>query len=428
MITTPHTVVIPTDHPTEVDVAAINARLDRTDPGSAGTDRQYLGHGPSGPVWRGERVFDVRHYGAVSGAESSRDAFIAADAAAAAVSGTVFVPAGTWNLPLGFSPSSNVTYAGTGRGSYIVFTGASGALFDMQNKMFIRFVDLRVSISGANTTAFYVSNSFKGSWTRVNVTGSNQPGTPAATTQRGIWLTNNAGDNRITDCDLDSLGEAIRTECIQNYVVGCAFSANRRGIVGGDATGAAFVAGISVANTTFVGYGTISDVHVLCEGTAAEWWFSQVWFEKAAVAVRIGTPTLGPRSFSLEHAVVSGITTCLDLQGARQAHLADITFGNEAGTATPVELTINAGGCGQGFAASLRSVALYDFADSVFPPGWFVYRRGAARLPEAVGMYGGTATGRGAANPNTSGATLASLEAEVNEIKQFLRDTNQNAP
>lgn len=39
-----------------------------------------------------------------------------------------------------------------------------------------------------------------------------------------------------------------------------------------------------------------------------------------------------------------------------------------------------------------------------------------------VGFFGKTPVAQVAANPNTSGATLAALETEVNEIKQALRD------
>lgn len=381
VITTPDAVVIPSDHPTEVDVAAINTALARIDPGAAGAARQYVGHDGTTPVWRGERVFDIRHYGAVSGAADARAALVAADAAAAAAGGTVFVPEGTWTIPSAFVPSSNVTFAGAGYGSNLVYTGASGRCLDLTDRMFVRFRDLRITIAGANTTAISLSNSFKCSFTRMKLTGSNQPGALASYTERGIELVSNAGDNRFVDCDFDNLGEAIRTDSVQNYAVGCTFSSNRRGIVGGDPAGVQFRGGMSVTNTTFVGYDVISEDHIIVDGAGAEWWLAQVWFEKSERAITVGNGSGGCRSFTLRDAVVSARASCLDIQRAWQPVLDSITFGNEDGAATPVELTINATGAPTGTAANLRSAQVYDFADSVFPAGWFAVKRGAVKLP-----------------------------------------------
>jgi hypothetical protein len=45
-----------------------------------------------------------------------------------------------------------------------------------------------------------------------------------------------------------------------------------------------------------------------------------------------------------------------------------------------------------------------------------------------VGFFGGTAVARPAAIADTAGATLAALEAEVNKLKQLLRNYNLMAP
>jgi len=45
-----------------------------------------------------------------------------------------------------------------------------------------------------------------------------------------------------------------------------------------------------------------------------------------------------------------------------------------------------------------------------------------------VGFYGGTPVSRQAAIPDTSGAALSALEAEVNKVKQLIRNLNLMAP
>jgi hypothetical protein len=47
---------------------------------------------------------------------------------------------------------------------------------------------------------------------------------------------------------------------------------------------------------------------------------------------------------------------------------------------------------------------------------------------KGIGFFGATPAPQRPANANTSGATLAAIEAEVNELKQLLRDYGLLAP
>lgn len=324
-------------------------------------------------------LHNVRSYGAAGdGTTDDTAAFNAALADAAG--GFVFVPAGEYAIAGSITPSSNVTLVGTGRGSWLQGAGAV-EMFDLSSVQFVKFRDLRVSINGAGATAFALSNSFRCSWTRVDVDGSNASGSAADYTERGFSFESNAGDNRIIDCNINNLGTGIYTDAIMNYVTGTVFGSNRRGVYGGDPTGVLFRAGISLNNVTMVGTTGITEHHIHVAGSASEWWLNQVWMEKGYTAVEVGNASGGARSFSAKACRMSAITQCLKLRNARQAHIEDITFGNEAGTATPTELTIDATGAPTGFAANLRRVSSFDFAASDFPADWLVYGRGWTQVP-----------------------------------------------
>lgn len=356
------------------------------------------------------KQMDIRDY----------DGNFAAAFADAPNGGTLYVPAGTYALSVTLLPPSNMRIIGAGKSTIISFKNVSRG-FDLTDKMFVRFEDMRVHVEGSEIAAFVLSNSFRNSWSGVSITGTNDVGSLAPYTQRGILFIDNAGDNRLVDCDLNNLGEAIRVNNIQNYLTACTIGSCRRGIVGGDISGATTRGGISVNNTTFVGTTGASEDHILVEGGAQDWWLSQVWFEKAQRAITVGNANGGAISFVLRDAHVSATQSCIDLQRAWQPLLENISFGNEAGSATPDELTINAAGVPSGVASVLRSAQAFDLPRSVFPPDWTVDMRNWAALPAATGFFGGGAANRMPANPDTSGATLAALETEVNELKAALR-------
>lgn len=329
--------------------------------------------------------YDVTDYGAVGNdIFNCQPAFQAAIDAAAAVGGTVFVPAGTFRLATGVVMPSNVRVRGVGWASRVNYVRTLGDCFSMSSVSFVTFERFRVTIANSNTSAFYLSNSSRCVFDRVIIHGTHDVGALADYTQRGFAFVDNAGDNRLVNCDINNCGTGIYTDAIMNYMVGGVVGSCRHSVQGGDATGAAFNAGFSFSNVTFLGSGAavgLTERHIYFNGSGAELWLSQVWLEKASYAIHIGNANGGVRSLSIRGARISGVTECLNIQGARQAHIEDITFGNEAGTATPTELTINATGAPEGFAANLRSAQVFDFASSVFPAKWFAYLRGSVKMP-----------------------------------------------
>lgn len=327
--------------------------------------------------------FDIRAYGAVSGAADSSAAFVAADAAATAVRGTVFIPPGDWRLTSEFFPSNFANYQGVGQTSHITFNRGYGRAFDLTNKLFVRFSDLRLTNPSAYATGFYVANAFRCSWNRVVVDGTNQVGALADLTLRGFEFRDNAGDNRLIDCDLNNLGTGIETDTVMNYMIGGTIGSCRTSISGGDTTGVNYRAGMSVSGTTFVGTVGATEYHLRAAGSSAEWWFNSIWMEKVDNAVLVGNTVGGARSLSIRSAYMAGKFSCLNIVNARQPTLDDITFSSEVGD-TPVELSINSTYALNGSARNLRSSQVYDFPDATFPSGWDVYTRDHHRFPTSV--------------------------------------------
>jgi hypothetical protein len=178
-------------------------------------------------------------------------------------------------------------------------------------------------------------------------------------------------------------GIGVLTDSIMNFFVGCMWSTNYVGIKGGDPTGAAFAAGISVSSSVFNSQTGATSRHVQITGSANLWWFSEVWMETADVTMEVGAGTAGPAYLHLSQVMLAGTTKCLDLVAARQTMLAGIRFGKD-GAATPTELTINATNCPEGFAANLVSAQVTDFAYTTFPASWTYMGRTKSQIPASA--------------------------------------------
>src|SRR5205823_956259 len=102
--------------------------------------------------------------------------------------------------------------------------------YSVNSATLVRFRDIRVDGNVNGTwTLFYLNNNFRNSWRGVIVDGTHTAGTQRPN-QTGWEFRNNAGDNRIVDSDIGSLGNAILTSSIMNYVTATIFSTCNYGI------------------------------------------------------------------------------------------------------------------------------------------------------------------------------------------------------
>lgn len=350
-------------------------------------------------------VINVRDYRATGDGETDdtdaiNRAIAAASAAVAASGGTVlgaglYFPAGCYRITETLTPPSFIRFQGESRFSTTILWDGPAAVgarvFEFVDKYGVGFQDLRISmptiVGSPNTvTAFYVSNSFRFSWQRVYINGGHSVSTqdPQST---GIEFRNNAGDNRVIDCDLNNLGVGIRTSAIQNYVVGCVFGTNKYGIYGDAAT---FGAGMVVQASTFVGTGATggTDTHIIVARPANMWRIVGCWFEGCRKGIQIGaTGVGGPTEFGVIACKIAAVDLAIDVQVCTLPYLANLTLAADH-TGTPAtsysDLSINATDAPSGTAVGIRSGAAFDLDPTIFPAGWSVMRRGAMRLPEQI--------------------------------------------
>src|SRR4029077_9299986 len=158
-----------------------------------------------------------------------------------------------------------------------------------------------------------------------------------------------------------------------------------KGIIGGDPTGAAFAAGMSLTNCAFIGTSSPSapstDTWIEITGASNSWWLKNIWIEGCDKGIVVGNGVYGPNGFCLDGAKVAAMTTCVNLVAVRRSNLTDIRFDADP-SGTPTDLVVNSNSF-DGFAANLISTLQFEIPTSVFPGGWTYFPRHAetTRLP-----------------------------------------------
>ncbi len=363
-------------------------------------------------------VYDVKLYGAKGDGVTDDGAAIAAAVTAAGSGGTVYLPPGNYLCGSALSVPNNFTLMGTGQSSRISYSGA-GTLITLNGQNQVRFVGLRFSLTtaAASSTLFLVSNTFRCSWSRCIIDGQHTAGTGATYRgQIGIDLEGNAGDNRFVDCDLNNLGVGVQTNTIMNYLVGCVIGTCWRGVFGGDPTGAAFGAGLSVDSCTFVSSAAATDHHVFVNGSGNLFWFTNCWFEGSTTCIEIGVVAGGPYLFGLKQCHLSSTTSTLIIKNCTMANLVDVLLDVDPAQ-TPTDLTIDATNAVNGNAMNVRSIQVFDLPASTFPPGWTVLGRGTLRFPSVT-------NGALAVNPQSTsdvGLKLTHQTGSGGDLLQLIR-------
>lgn len=267
-------------------------------------------------------------------------------------------------------PANETLIRGRGNATRINWTGA-GTMLTITSGRQIHFENLRFFATSAGQTVFYLSNTFRCSWLRVTVDGqhTNLTGTTYHG-QVGFQFRGNSGDNQILACHLNNLGEAVQSDTIMNYMVGCVVNNNWRGlhVDAGASTG-----GMSIHQSTFSGTAigaAAVQAHILIDVAANQTWLTDSWFEGCTTAIQAGASGVGgPVGMVIRDCKLAATSKCLDIQAGRQYRLDSVRFSADA-SATPTELTINATDAPDGFAAGLISTTTFDIARSVFPANW----------------------------------------------------------
>lgn len=344
-----------------------------------GTVHDLLTAGPDGPMFDSlaeHSALTTAHSNPFTICQLSTNASdnAATLTAAAAAGGLVLLPAGTYAFTSSPSIPSNCTVQGMGTSTRLTFSG-SGTFISLSSKSQVELRNMRISSSNNSTanTLVKLDGCFRCSLNSVVLDGSYTTSSDN-TNQTGVELRNNSGDNRFIDCDFNNFAKGVATSASQNYFVGCVFGSNRISVHGDSGS---FTAGISAAACTFVSASSsVTNTHVLVDTDAGAWWFDGVWFEGCANAIVAGddTKTHGPFSFGMVNCKVAATTTCITLNSARQAYLANIIFaGDSANTLTPTPLSIDSTGAAEGTAMNFVVTipnASYYFDTSVFPSGW----------------------------------------------------------
>lgn len=297
----------------------------------------------------------------------------------------VYILPGNNYVVTALTPLSNSVICGGGHDSQISFATPNSALITLTSaQKNVQFQDLRLTLTAAATgsTLVDLSGTFKHSFRGVIFEGQHTDASVSTfKTQTGIKLRNNAGDNCFTDkCEFNNLGNSVRTDSIQNHFADCLFSACWKGVIGGDPTGVAFAAGISMTNCNFVGGHSTdtltTDSWIEVTGSANVWWLENIWIEGCDRGIVIGNGTFGPAGFGISNAKVAAVTKLVDIVASRQTYLANVRFDQDP-SGTPTSLTINATNATSGFAANLITTVggATEIPASTFPAGWAYFSR-----------------------------------------------------
>lgn len=287
----------------------------------------------------------------------------------------VFVPPGTYTVT-SWAPPTKSQVIGCGQDSTTIRYAGTGTMCTLTNLQRNKFVDLKFLLIDPAGILFSVSNTFRASWTRCVFQGQHTAiaDSYASTSGHiGVVLTSNSGDNLFIDCDFLNLGVGIKTDSIQNGVIGGKFGSNYVGIYGSGGGGMALSGYVD-----FVAAATSSPTltHIQIDGATGQWWLENVWIEGCATGIQVGNGSAGPAQFSMTACKVAATTTCIDVQNARNPTLWNVYLaGDNANAATPTPISVNSTNAPEGVAFLDSIITGGAIATSSFPAAWTVQTR-----------------------------------------------------
>ncbi|QIS19712.1 mannuronan epimerase [Nocardia terpenica] len=343
----------------------------------------------------------IRDFGAVGDGKADDTDAIAAAAAVGDRPLVMYVPAGRYRVRNWPALPDYATVLGDGADVTTIAYDGDDTLISLQGRQRVRFARMGFYVSGARSTAVHLTGCFRCSFESVVLRGNHESDNfPQFTAQRGVVLDGNTGGTAFIDCDINNFGYGIVTSCIQNYVTASKFTDNRIGVLG---TGNDRNAGMALSNVEFVSDSDprTTDKHIVVDGAANDWWFTNVWFEGADTALSIGAQGGGPAQFGMVNCKIAARRTCLELHHCRQPYLANVQFDPDLDT-PPTELHIDPAGCPEGTAINLISGSYDDIDSRTFPAGWHVIGRGR--------VYGGRYAGTLVLQPGIPDTDIAQVQ------------------
>ena len=293
----------------------------------------------------------------------------------------LYFPAGTYQVTALPDFANDSVINGDGpRNTTITYTG-TGTLRSLSGKYGIQFNEIGFDLTSAGATSIRLDQCFRVSFDRCRFKGRHNDGTGSTyRSQVGIFLDGNTGASDFVNCDWENLGSGIRTNSIQNYVLGGKFT-HCWNSVWGDTAVRRFNAGMYLTNTEFVGCmdPVNTNAHILVDGPANCWQLDGCWWEKAVWMARVGGTSAGQTGGPSQFAMFGGKMGVgpgggLQLNNCRQAHLSNVEFdGDVGGGSGSRKLIINAGGCPNGVAMNLTSTTGGLFTRGEFPSAWHVF-------------------------------------------------------
>lgn len=357
---------------------------------------------------------NVRDFGAAGDGAADDTAAIARACAGDGGPLVLYIPAGTYRVTEWPELADNATILGDGRDATTIEYAGDRPLITLRGVHRVSFARLGIYVTGTKGAAVSLSGCFGCSFDSVVLRGGHvSENYPEFAEQRGVILDENTGGTAFINCDISNFGFGLTTSCIQNYVTCSKFASNYIGVLG---TGNDHNAGLSMVNVEFVSDTdpNTTDKHVFIDGAANDWWFTNVWFEGADVALSIGDLERGgPAQFGLVNCKIAASTVCVDLAYCRQPYLANIQFDSDTDSPA-IELRIDSRGCPEGTAVNLLSSTSSDIDPATFPKGWNVTARG--RISGAT-FIGTVATVAGSDNADllqaqdSQGAVLSAVLA-----------------
>ena len=315
--------------------------------------------------------------------------------AAYATGKPIVVPPGTYtvtNLPA--TTLSSIEGAGADK-TTIRYTG-TGTMCTLTSQQRTKFAKIKFALTNSAATLFTLSNTFRATFTQCIFQGSHTTlGDSFSTTTGhiGVRLTANSGDNLFYDCDFLNLGVGIRTDCIQNGVIGGKFGTCYNGIYGFGGGGMSlqgYIDFVAAAGPT-----PPTDTAINIDGATGQWWLDQVWTEGCTTAIKVGTGTTGPAQFSLTNSKLAAVSTCVNMVAARNPTIFNVyCAGDSANSFTPDPLLVDATGTPEGVAFIDSIVTGKQVDPAAYPIGWTVHSRAAGtslmKVPNQLQFsYGG---------------------------------------
>lgn len=328
---------------------------------------------------------NVRDYGAVGDGDTDDTDAIARSLEADDGPIAVYFPAGIYLVTSWPEIPDYSTIFGAGSVATTIVYEGDETLIALHNHHRVSFKDLGFYTTGTRSIAISLSACFRCSFESVVFRGNHlSDNYPEYIDQRGIVLDENTGGTVFINCDINNFGVGLTTSCIQNYITSSKLASNYIGVLG---TGNNFNAGMSITNAEFVSDRDphTTDKHIYIDGSANDWWLTNVWFEGADTAISVGARGRGgPAQFGLVNCKVAARNVCVDLIHCRQPYLANVALDPDS-DAPPIELRIDDEGCPDGTAVNLISSSSADIDPGVFPAGWNVTGRGRVSGPRFTG-------------------------------------------